>query len=114
MAWNRIRKQAAHAASGVPTPAQAVIRPRFAMVEYASTRLALVCEMAKEKGIAVMVVIHDLNLALRYCNRFLLIKNGEVYSYGDISTVTEKALEDVYGIKASLLLHAGKMLAVIE
>ena len=76
--------------------------------------MALVCEMAKEKGIAVMVVIHDLNLALRYCSRFLLIKDGEVYSYGDISTVTEKALEDVYGIKASLLLHAGKTLAVIE
>ena len=46
MAWNRMRKSAAHTASGVPTPAQAVIRPRLAMVEYASTRLALVCETA--------------------------------------------------------------------
>ena len=33
MAWNSTRKQAAHTASGVPTPAQAVMRPRFAMVE---------------------------------------------------------------------------------
>ena len=30
----------------MPTPAQATIRPRLAIVEYASTRLALVCEMA--------------------------------------------------------------------
>ena len=46
MAWNRMRNAAAQTASGVPTPAQATIRPRLAMVEYASTRLALVCEMA--------------------------------------------------------------------
>ena len=46
MAWNRMRNAAAQTASGVPTPAQAVMRPRFAIVEYASTRLALLCEMA--------------------------------------------------------------------
>ncbi len=32
-AWNRMRKLAAHTASGVPTPAQAQMRPRLAMVE---------------------------------------------------------------------------------
>ena len=32
-AWNRMRKHAAHTASGVPTPAQAAMRPRLAMVE---------------------------------------------------------------------------------
>ena len=46
IAWNSTRNVAAHTASGVPTPAQATIRPRFAMVEYASTRFALDCEMA--------------------------------------------------------------------
>ena len=45
-AWNSTRNVAAHTASGVPTPAQATMRPRLAIVEYASTRLALVCEMA--------------------------------------------------------------------
>ena len=44
--WNRIRKMAAHTASGAPTPKQALMRPRLEMVEYASTRLALLCEMA--------------------------------------------------------------------
>ena len=42
----RMRNAAAQTASGVPTPAHAVMRPRFAIVEYASTRLALLCEMA--------------------------------------------------------------------
>jgi len=76
--------------------------------------MALVKSMAVEKGICVLIVIHDLNLALRYCDRFLFIKDSEVYDYGDISVVTEKALQEVYGIKASILQHEGKTLAVIE
>ena len=50
--------------------------------------MKLVRQMALEQGISVLVVIHDLNLALRYCNRFLFIKDGSVYDYGDGSVVT--------------------------
>lgn len=74
----------------------------------------LVRQMALEQGISVLVVIHDLNLALRYCNRFLFIKDGSVYDYGDGSVVTEKALRDVYGINASLVIHDNKKFAIIK
>lgn len=76
--------------------------------------MKLVRQMAQEHGITVMVVIHDLNLALRYCNRFLFIKNGEVYDYGDESVVTENTLLDVYGIHASLITQNNKKFAMIE
>ena len=45
-AWKMMSRIAAQTASGVPTPAHAVMRPRLAIVEYASTRLALLWEMA--------------------------------------------------------------------
>lgn len=76
--------------------------------------MKLVCQIAREQGITVLVVIHDLNLALRYCNRFLFIKDGEVYDYGDESVVTENTLLDVYGINASLITYDNKKLAIIE
>jgi len=76
--------------------------------------MSLVKSMAQERGICVLVVIHDLSLALRYCNRFLFIKDGEVYDYGDISVVTEKALWDVYGVNARIIRHEGKTLVIIE
>ena len=76
--------------------------------------MKVVRQMAQEHGITVLVVIHDLNLALRYCNRFLFIKDGEVYDYGDKSVVTEKSLLDVYGINASLITHDNKKFAIIE
>ena len=76
--------------------------------------MKLVRQMALEQGISVLVVIHDLNLALRYCNRFLFIKDSSVYDYGDGSVVTEKALRDVYGINASLGIHDNKKFAIIK
>ena len=51
IAWKMIRRIAAQIASAVPIPAQATISPRFAIVEYASTRLALDWEMAIPEAI---------------------------------------------------------------
>ena len=46
MAWKITKNTAAQIASAVPTPAHAVIKPRFAMVEYARTRLPFDWEIA--------------------------------------------------------------------
>lgn len=76
--------------------------------------MRLIHQMAQEHGITALVVIHDLNLALRYCNRFLFIKDGLVYDYGDEAVVTESALRDVYGITAALITHHDHKFAIIE
>jgi len=76
--------------------------------------MSLVKQIAKEREIIVLVVIHDLNLALRYCNQYLLIKDGLVHDYGDDSIITEKALHDVYGIHTSLIFHGNRKFAIIQ
>ena len=75
--------------------------------------MQLIREMAETNGIAALVVLHDLNLALRCCNRFVLIRDGLVRAWGDASVVTEETLEEVYGIQTSLVNHRGKKFAVI-
>ena len=76
--------------------------------------MALVQKIAREKKIAVLIVIHDLNLALRYCDRFYFLKDQEGYSYGGIETVTEQTLRDVYGINAEVVSVKEKKVIVIE
>ena len=44
------------------------------------------------------MVIHDLNLALRFCDRFLLLRQGQVYANGNYTVLRPKALQDVYQI----------------
>ena len=75
--------------------------------------MGLVGEIARAHSITVLVVLHDLNLALRCCNRFVFLRDGLVYAAGDTSVVTEQVLRDVYEIKASLITHQGKKFAVI-
>jgi iron complex transport system ATP-binding protein len=57
--------------------------------------------LAEERGIAVVLALHDLNLAATYCHRLLVMKAGSVYGYGAPAEVlNEEMLERVYGIQA--------------
>ena len=51
-----------------------------------------------DNGKAVMMVVHELNLAARYCNRVLLIGNGRILACGSPEEVfTEENLSAAYG-----------------
>jgi len=76
--------------------------------------LALVQELARERNICALIVIHDLSLALRYCNKFLFMKDGVVFQYGDESIVTEEAISVVYGISATVTVINGRKIVVVN
>ncbi len=69
--------------------------------------LRIIRSIAKECGIAVAVVIHDLNLALRYCDKYLFLKGGHIYSYGGLDTMTPECLEAVYNMPAAIADYKG-------
>ena len=57
--------------------------------------------LAEARGIAVVLALHDLNLAATYCHRLLVLSGGSVYSHGVPEEVlNEEMLKDVYGIDA--------------
>lgn len=64
--------------------------------------LATVREIAKQENISVIIVIHDLNLALRYCDRFLFMKDSEVYIYGSEEVMTPENISFVYEIPVAV------------
>jgi iron complex transport system ATP-binding protein len=47
----------------------------------------------------VVVVLHDINLAARYCDDILALKNGHFIAYGKAAeVVTGAVLEEIYGV----------------
>lgn len=76
--------------------------------------MTLVRKIAREQGITVLIVIHDLNLALRYCDRFYFLKDGAGYSYGGIETVTAETIQSVYGIQAEIAGINGRKVVVVN
>jgi len=58
-------------------------------------------DLADKKGLAIVIALHDLNLAATYCHRLLVLEGGSIYSYGAPAEVlTEDMLRSVYGIEA--------------
>ncbi len=53
--------------------------------------------LSKLRGAAV-VAMHDINMALRYFDRFLLMKNGEVAYDKTKGEINEQVLEDIYSV----------------
>ncbi len=76
--------------------------------------LDLVRRVCRERRITAVLVIHDLNLALRFCDRFLLLRGGAVYAAGDASVVTPEALRAVYGVEAEVTRAAGEPVVVVR
>ncbi len=74
--------------------------------------LSLVEQIAKEENICVLMVIHDLNLALRYCDRFLFIKDGGIYAYGDEDVMNAEVISEVYGIPVAVEYSHGVKMVV--
>lgn len=54
-----------------------------------------------ERGILIVIVTHDLQLAARYCDRIIVMRDGEIVSMGAAEEViTEEMIRDVFGMKA--------------
>lgn len=58
-----------------------------------------VCET--DKSISI-VVIHDLNLAMRFSDKFLLLKENTIFAYGDMEVMTPENISSVYGVKVTV------------
>ena len=76
--------------------------------------LKIVRDICHKDGLTAVVVIHDLNLALRFCDRFLLMKDGQVYRYGDRSVLDSEAMRQVYGVQAKVVEIEGRHMVLVE
>lgn len=66
----------------------------------------MVRKWQRECGLTVVAVLHDLNLAVQYCGRLLVLKEGTPVAVGaprDI--VTEELIAAVYGIRPAVVRH---------
>lgn len=76
--------------------------------------LGTVQEICRTTGITAVVIIHDLSLALRFCDRFLLMKGGRVYRYGEASVIDREAMEAVYNIRADVTTIGGRKVVLVD
>lgn len=83
-------------------------------LDLAQQRTALQAALRRARtGATVVVVLHDLNLALAFADQLLVLRGGQVAASGTpADLVTEAAVSDWYGCPVQMARHGGAALAV--
>ena len=69
----------------------------------------IIKNIVREKGIAAIMAIHDLNLASRYADRIVMMNGGEVFDAGDAAAVlTPENIKHVYDVEVEVPNHGGR------
>lgn len=68
--------------------------------------LEIISHLRKKEGKSVILVSHDLNLAARYCERLILLKEGKIFAKGEVGEViTPENIRSVYSLNALVKRH---------
>jgi iron complex transport system ATP-binding protein len=71
--------------------------------------LNLIESLAREKKISAIMAMHDLNLASRFSDKIIMLKEGQVYAVGEpASVLTPENIKSVYGVETILNSDSGK------
>ena len=76
--------------------------------------LSLVKRLAREKNMAILVVMHDVSLALRYADEFLLLSEGKLVKQGEISSLSGEDCSKAFGIRAEIVEAKGHKFLIME
>ena len=72
----------------------------------------LIRKITKEKNISTIMVIHDVNLALRYSDKFIFMKAGKVHQVGGKEIITEDNIWSIYGVKTNVIKNSDVLFVV--
>lgn len=66
--------------------------------------LALIRDLCRDKGITIISVLHEVNMAARFCDRIVALHSGRLIAEGTPAEVmTEDALARIYGVQMDVL-----------
>ncbi|MEM4311192.1 MAG: ABC transporter ATP-binding protein [Nitrososphaerales archaeon] len=75
-------------------------------ISYQIEIMELIKRLCREKSLAVATVFHDFNLASRYCDNILLMKDGKIQSFGKVEQVLNpKNIKEVFKVDVLVKKH---------
>lgn len=83
-------------------------------LKYQISIFGLLKNLVKTKHIGILVAMHDVNLAVKYCNKIILLSKGEIVQ-SDLpeNVITEENIKRVYDIEASVIKDVNGSLSYI-
>jgi iron complex transport system ATP-binding protein len=69
--------------------------------------LKLLERVVREHAIGAVMTMHNLNMALRFADKYLFLKDGRIYAAGKAKEVSAHTIEEVYGVPVEIHRHNG-------
>lgn len=76
--------------------------------------MGLVRRVIESQRLAAVVAIHDLNLAMRFGDQFLFLKDHQVHDMVDKPSLSAETIQQVYGVKVTLQKFGSQTIVVPE
>ena len=72
-------------------------------IKYQIQIMSILKKLNEEKNVTVILAMHDLHMASKFCRRLILLNEGRVFQDGTPEEVLQKEhLEKVYGVRVNL------------
>lgn len=70
--------------------------------------LKLIRSYVRKNSLSVIMAIHDLNLASRFSDKIVLLKQGKIYAAGEPKSMFSKeTIKEVYGVEVEIIYNSG-------
>ncbi len=70
--------------------------------------------LAKEKGITIIVAIHDINTALTFGDKFFLLKKGQMVNQGGPEVITPEHISCIFDVNVKVENINGRQIVLLE
>ncbi|WP_288065506.1 ATP-binding cassette domain-containing protein [Rodentibacter caecimuris] len=68
--------------------------------------MQLIQQLSRELNLGVIIVIHDINLAARFCDHLVALHSGKLLAQGNAhDIVNTTSLQQIYGIELNVIEH---------
>lgn len=74
--------------------------------------MSTLVDVVKTNDLTAILTLHDINLALRYSDKFIMLKDGKVFAAGDHTVITPENIEAVYNLPVNVANFMGKPIIV--
>jgi iron complex transport system ATP-binding protein len=75
----------------------------------------LLHELSHERNMLIIMICHDLNIAAKYADSILMMKDGTVYATGSAEEViTKENIETVYEVRCSVIEDEGRPHVILQ
>lgn len=84
-------------------------------VKYQMEVMNIIRGLVDGKGVSACAIIHDLDLAMKYCDKIVLLDQGRIVSSGTpLEALTPENIWDVYGVRAYVEDIHGRFRVMVE